>query len=133
MSHFNFVSGCDDLDGVEHDYLDQLRWRQQELSCVKQLRLYAKISHKWEQIATRLAFELGNIDSIGRKYHDDRDRVIAVFRRWFDDAVNLPNGSRYPKSWQGLINLLHDAELGEVAIDLYRALSSPQSSVRGNL
>ena len=47
--------------------------------------------------------------------------------------MNLPNGSKYPKSWQGLINLLEDAELGEVAGELKKALSSPQNSVRGNL
>ena len=29
----------------------------------------------------------------------------------------------YPKSWQGLINLLEDAELGEVAEELKRALA----------
>jgi hypothetical protein len=39
----------------------------------------------------------------------------------------------YPKSWEGLINLLEDAELGEVAEELKKALSSPQNSVRGNL
>ena len=37
----------------------------------------------------------------------------------------MPAGS-YPKSWQGLINLLKDAALGEVARELERALSSPK-------
>jgi hypothetical protein len=53
--------------------------------------------------------------------------------RWFEDARSLLNAGRYPKSWQGLINLLEDAELGEVAEELKKALSSPQNSVRGNL
>ena len=50
--------------------------------------------------------------------------------QWFENAKNLSNASRYPKSWQGLINLLEDAGLGEVAEDLKRALASPWNSVR---
>ena len=127
-----FISGCNDLYDVEHQYLDLLRWWH-ELSGEKQLRLYSIISHRWKRIATRLGIEHGNIDSIDRQYHNDRDKVIAVLGWWLDDAVNLPNSSRYPGSWQGLIELLHDAELGQPAVKLYTALSSPQSSVRGNL
>ena len=100
---------------------------------MKQLKLYLKISHKWELIATRLGFELGNIDSIRRNSLDDHDRVCVVLREWFDNAKNMPNARMYPKSWQGLINLLEDAELGEVATELHTALSSLQNSVRGNL
>ena len=118
---------------VEHQYLDQLKWWRHEHRDVKHLRLYSKISHKWELIATQLGFEPGNIDSIRRNHRDDRDRVSAVLRQWFDNAKNLPNARKYPKSWQGLINLLEDAELGEVATELHAALSSSQSSVRENL
>ena len=100
---------------------------------MKQLKLYSRVSHKWNLIATRLGFECGNIDSIRKDNHNDRERMIAVFGRWFDDAKNLPNARKYPLSWQGLINLLENAELGEVATQLHAALSSPWSSVRGNL
>ena len=126
-------SDCNGLADVEHQYLDLLKWQQHELSCVNQLKLYSRVSHKWELIATRLGFEPGNIDSLRRNNHDDYERVIAVFHRWFDDAKNLPNARKYPLSWQGLINLLEEAELGEVAKKLHAALSSPQSSVRQNL
>jgi hypothetical protein len=36
------------------------------------------------------------------------------------------------KERQGLISLLEDAKLGEIAEKLKKALSSPQNSVRGN-
>ena len=121
------------LADVEHQYLDLLKWQQHELSGVKQVRLYSTIAYNWKLIATRLGFETGNIDSIGRNYHDDYERVTNVFRRWLNNAKNLPNASRYPKSWQGLINLLEDAELGEVATNLHSALTSERSNVRGNL
>ena len=83
-------------------------------------------------ITTRLGFERGQIYSIERNYLlSDYERVIAVFKLWFDDAMSLPNADKYPsKSWQGLINLLKDSELSEVASELHTALSSPRNSVR---
>ena len=99
----------------------------------KELRIYSKIAHRWRQIATRLGFELGEIESIKKNDYEDDSRITVVFRRWFENASHLPNARSYPKSWQGLINLLEDAELGEVAEELKRTLFSPQNSVRGNL
>ena len=100
----------------------------------RELRIYSKIAHRWRQIATRLGFELGEIESIRKNYpFDDNDRVTTILGRWFEDARSLSNASRYPKSWQGLTNLLEDAELGEVAEEMKKALSSPKNSVRGNL
>ena len=122
-----------DLAGVEHYFLDQIKW-ENENGDIKVLKIYSKIAHKWSQIATRLGFNLGEIHSIRKNYpFDDRDRVTAVLRLWFDNAKNLPNVSSYPKSWPGLIKLLEDAELGEVANELHTALLSPHNSVRGNL
>ena len=99
----------------------------------RELRIYSKIAHRWRQIATRLGFELGEIKSVKNNDYEDYSRIIAVLRRWFENARSLPNARRYPKSWQGLINLLEDAELGEVAEELKKALSSPQNTVRGNM
>ena len=113
--------------------MDLIKWEDKD-GVVKQLRIYTKIAHKWKQIATRLGFELGEIDSIRRNYpFDDHDRVMAVLSQWFDNAKNLPNASRYPRSWLGLINLVEDAEIGEVTEELRTALFSPRNSVRGNL
>ena len=134
--HFELMSSpsdFSDLADIEHHFVDLIKW-EDENGVKRELRIYSKIAHKWRQIATRLGFELGEIESIRKNYpFDDNDRVTAVLRRWFDNARNLPNASRYPKSWQGLINLLEDAELGEVAEELKKALFSPHNSVRGNL
>lgn len=118
--------------GVEHHLLDLLKW-EDENGTTRELKLYTKIAHKWNKIATRLGFEPGRIISIQGNYFTDDDRVIAVFGVWFENALGLSNTDKYPKSWQGLINLLNDSELSEVAIDLQRALSSPRNSVRKNL
>ena len=134
--HFELMSSpsdFSDLADIEHHFVDLIKW-EDENGVKRELRIYSKIAHKWRQIATRLGFELGEIESIRKNYpFDDNDRVTAVLRWWFDNARNLPNASRYPKSWQGLINLLEDAELGEVAEELKKALFSPHNSVRGNL
>ena len=141
LTHFvdmNFKTICIDVDinslpGVEHHLLDLLKW-EDDNGTTREFKIYAKIAHKWNKIATRLGFELGQIDSIQRNYpFSDDDRVTAILRHWFDNAGNLRNAKMYPKSWQGLINLLEDSELGEVATELHKALSSPRNSVRKNL
>ena len=104
-----------------------------ETGIEKQLKLYSKISHKWELVATLLGFENGEVTSLRRDFSDACERITAVLERWLDNARNLPNASKYPKSWQGLVKLLKDTELSEVADDLETALSSPQNSVRGTL
>ena len=98
----------------------------------RELRIYSKIAHRWRQIATRLGFEPGEIESVEENHRRDDSRITTVLGRWFENAVSLSNASRYPKSWQGLINLLEDAELGEVAGEMKKALSSPKNSLRGN-
>ena len=66
--------------------------------------------------------EPGEIISVESDYRKSYDRIATVLGRWLENAKNLPNASRYPKSWQGLINLLEDTELGEVASELKSAL-----------
>ena len=126
------LSDLTGLTDVEHRFVDLIKWVD-ENGVKRELRIYSKIAHKWRHIATRLGFELGEIESIDADYRTSYCCITIVLGRWFENAVNLPNGSRYPKSWQGLINLLEDTELGEVAGELKKALSSPWNSVRGNL
>ena len=97
--------------------MDLIKW-EDENGVKRELRIYSKIAHKWRQIATRLGFELGEIESVEENHHRNDSHITAVLRRWFENAKNLPDGSRYPKSWQGLINLLEDTELSEVAGEL---------------
>jgi maltose-binding protein MalE len=112
--------------------LDLIKWKD-ENGVERELRIYSKIGHKWEDIATRLCLEKGEISMIKQDSHYQTYPCIkAVFKKWFENATYLPNARDYPKSWQGLITLLNDVELGEVAKELERALSSQINSVRGN-
>jgi hypothetical protein len=96
----------------------------------KELRIYSKITHKWKEIASLLlGLEQGEISTIEHDHRQEYSCITAVLGRWFENA---PNARDYPKSWHGLIKLLNDVELGEVAKELERALSSPTNSVRGN-
>ena len=123
-----------DLKDIEHHFLDLIKWIDKR-GIRKHFRLYSKICHMWHRIAIRLGLSLGEIESIKNgNYSDDRDRVATVLGRWLenDNAANLPNARKYPKSWRGLIHLLNDAELSEPAKDLKIILSSPWNDVRGN-
>ena len=131
--HIFSLSDFTSLPDVEHHFVDLIKW-EDENGVKRELRIYSKIAHRWREIATRLGFELGEIESIRKNYpFNDNDRVTTILGRWFENARSLSNAGRYPKSWQGLINLLEDAELSEVAEEIYKALSSPKNSVRGNL
>ena len=88
----------------------------------------------WRTIARKLGLEVktpGCIDNIARRhFNDDNECVREVFGKWLENAIGLPNASRFPKSWEGLLNLLTESELGEVATTLRIALTVADSSVR---
>ena len=89
----------------------------------------------WRTIARELGLEVrtpGCIENIARRhqYDDESECVRDVFSKWFDNAVGLPNASQFPKSWEGLLNLLTESELGEVAKKLRVALTAGDSSAK---
>ena len=84
-------------------------------------------------MATRLGFSHGRIENLWSDYRRNYDRLAAVLGEWFDNATCLPNARLYPLSWDGLVRLLNDCGLSEVANKLTAALDSPSSNVRGNL
>ena len=45
--------------------------------------------------------------------------------------MGLPNVRQFPKSWEGLLNLLNANELREVAKELRTAIEAPDSSAIG--
>ena len=118
---------------VKNYHLSLINWKTSLTSPVGQVQVYASAQHQWRKIAELLGFEPGDIESIRRNKYDDGERVSCVFHRWFDNANKLPNASKYPKTWTGLIRLLSDSGLGDLADKLRKALSAPFSDVRGNL
>ena len=100
----------------------------------KKLHVYAKTAKNWKSIARKFGLEdesPGCINNTAqRHFNDDKGCVREVFGKWFENAVGLPNARQFPKSWEGLLNLLNVSELGEVTKELRIALTAPDSSAR---
>ena len=79
----------------------------------KTVRIIGASAAEWEKIATRLYFEIEEIDIIRRDHY--RRAINAcqqVFMSW------LQGKGRSPKTWETVIKVLEEAELTEVASDL---------------
>lgn len=113
--------------------MDLIKW-EDENGAPQEIRVFSKVAHKWSLMASTLGFSPGEIDSIRRSHpNSDYDCVTTMLGQWFDDAVSLPYAQIYPKSWQGLIKLMEDSQVGEVAKELNTVLCSRRNSVKGNL
>ena len=86
-----------------------------------------------KKIATKLG--LGEeIDNINGENHGKRDDcVTAVFGSWLRNASGMPHADKYPKSWEGLIRLLKDSDLTELANKVTEAIYSPENEVAKTL
>ena len=115
------IADFDQFD-VKNHHLSLLEWTDGPSGGGGKVRVYNSAAAKWKLIAERLGLEPGVITSIHRNNYDDHARVTDVFRHWFDNANSLPNKKKYPRKWSGLIKLLTDSELGELAIELQTAL-----------
>ena len=118
------------LKEVSTGLLEEITWDGDK----KELRVYAKTAKNWKSIARKLGLEdesPGCINNTAqRHFNDDKECVREVFGKWLEDAVGLPNANQFPKSWEGLLNLLTKSQLGEVAKELRIALTAPDSSAR---
>ena len=118
------------LKEVTSILLDLIRWNGDK----RELRIYSMTAASWRMIARKLGLEVrtpGCIDNIARRHFNDNNECVReVFGKWLENAVGLPNASQFPKSWEGLLNLLTESELGEVATMLRIALTAADSSVR---
>ena len=118
---------------MKHHFVNRLEWIDFATGERKCVRVYKKAAWKWNDVATTLGLEPGEIESIRRNRFSDEERVSDVFRHWFDNAKNLPNKEWYPMKWSGLVRLLSDSDLGQLSEKVKTALSAASSNVRGNL
>jgi hypothetical protein len=120
------------LSSIEHRFIQLIKWKD-ENGLKKELRIYSEIAHKWKEIASLLlGLKQGQILTIENDHRQAYSCITVVLGRWFENATHLPSARVYPKSWQGLIKLLNDVQLGEVSKELERTLSSQTNSVRDN-
>ena len=81
--------------------------------------LTEKIANEWRTIGELLNLTYSKLQSLADKYRQEQKECCrTVLRLWLD---NPPPD--YPATWQGLIDLLEDSQLGEVATELRTVLS----------
>ena len=56
-----------------------------------------------------------------------------MFGRWLENASGMLHADKYPKSWDGLIRLLNDSELAELANKVTKAINSQENEVAKTL
>ena len=73
-----------------------------------------KISHKWRDIGNFTGLSFPELTNISEKYRGDpKECCRAVLGEWL---ANPPPD--YPATWQGLLELLEDSQLGQVVSEL---------------
>lgn len=85
----------------------------------KTFRLFSKIKDNWRDLCYQLGLE-NCISELDRQ--DPDERLRRIFGKWRDNASNLDDAESYPYSWQGLRNLLEDADYANVADEYFEFL-----------
>ena len=81
--------------------------------------LTEKIANKWRTIGVLLNLTYSKLQSLADKYRQEQKECCqTVLGLWLG---NPPPD--YPATWQGLIDLLEDSQLAEVATELRTVLS----------
>ena len=78
----------------------------------KTVKLINRAAADWEQIATRLHFEVHEIRSLRANHRQTLDACREMFMEW------LEGKGRSPKTWETVIEALEEADLSEAATDL---------------
>ena len=109
---------------VTNYLLDEMKWETAS-GRQKTISIYQEAAHKWKKLATKLGLGEGEIDGIeSEKRGKAIDCVRSVFGRWLENAQRMKHCDKYPKSWEGLMALLGDSELAELAKEVEEALKS---------
>ena len=97
--------------------LTLLKWRDEQNKPQK-FFLKRKVSAKWRDFGELLGLEHNELEAWSKQYQQDADVCWGcVMQHWLD------NGSdNYPVSWEGLCELLEDAEFAKVAGDLRKVI-----------
>ena len=111
------IFSCIVADNVSMKDLTLIKWKDSQGKQHK-LRIVQNICTKWRYIGNLLNISDPVLESILSQYRGDLEECCyAVLRQWLD------NGSPdYPLTWEGLLELLEDADCAQVAEELRDAL-----------
>lgn len=85
----------------------------------QRLKLLERISKKWKTIGYILGQKAEDINRYEENSRDTFSCCREVFNHWFKSDES----SRYPKTWEGVCELLDDVGYKQVQIQLLEALS----------
>ena len=97
--------------------------KQQELELLKykndvqttRIRIIHRASHKWRDIAAIICGDTNKIDILEQRC--DRDPVRCLRQVLVENFLNK-KPAEYPQTWEGLIELLRDIDLDDLAEDV---------------
>ena len=82
--------------------------------------IISKASHKWTRIADLITTEHNVVDNLRDEY---RGKNEEAFRKLMVEHFVEKKPPRYSQDWSGLIDLLNDAGLGSIALDIEKAFT----------
>ena len=102
---------------IKIQQLALIRWKDDH-GRTQRFFLKDMISHKWRDIGELTGLSFPELDNLYEKYcGDPKECCRAVLGQW----LNNPPPD-YPTTWQGLIELLKDSQLGQAATELKNIL-----------
>ena len=104
-------------DAVSMKDLTLIKWKDSQ-GKLHRLRIIQSICDKWRIVGNLLEISDSVLESILSQYRGDLvECCYAVMRQWLDNKAR-----GYPLTWEGLIELLDDAECAQVAEEVKHAL-----------
>ena len=100
-----------------------IKWRN-ENDEVQRFYLMEKIAYEWRTIGELLGLTFSRLQSLADEHGSQpEDCCQAVLDYWFNNPHNHRRSAKYPTTWKGLIGLLEDSKLGQVAAELRTILN----------
>ena len=116
MHMFIFVSLSFISGPVTSKHLFLIKWKDEQEK-TQRFHLLQNISHKWRTIGELLDLS-SRLESLAMEHREKpEDCCQAVMRLWL---ANPPD--EYPSTWPGLIELLEDSQLSQIASQLRNVL-----------
>ena len=102
---------------IKIQHLALIKWKDDQ-GQTQRFYLMDKITYKWRTLGELLGLPFSKLQSLAAEYQNRPEECCrAILGQWLD---NPPPD--YPTTWQGLLELLEDSQLGQVVTELRNVL-----------
>ena len=102
---------------IKIQHLTLIKWKDEQ-GQTQRFYLMDKIASKWRTLGQLLSLPISKLQSLAAEHRDKHEECCRdVLGQWLD---NPPPD--YPTTWQGLLELLEDSQLGQVVSELRNVL-----------